>query len=511
VTDEEGYFSIRSVPHGRYTILSENGRVFSGEVKSGWQRLLAPEVDTGEHVDIAGVSPPAFTPPPSPIAATNTPVDTPTHTYTPTDEGPSTSTDTPIATPNSVPTDTPQPVEISAVLGQDVEVTFRDEFEGTTLSSDWNRSTNVISELRDGQLVLAGSIDQWEYVSRDSFGENEGYLILFRDEDVATIEMTLHRGSFGQSNYRDWGVGKSDTLATIFANDGDDTTEPTLASVDLKSDTWYYLLQRIGDDGQFSTFVWERDDPSKYVVNYSATPLGVDGSQGVWGLSLYILSGTWYIETYEELRFPSDYVMPDLPPIGNAASQVPIPEQAMIYEEDFDSIETGIPQGWNILTGEVEIRDEEGDNKVLYIGPSNLNSYQPPELSGNYTIELDFKLSSTPPRGFLSVSLRYQPNSNCPETILWIGNENIQMLTRPTQDCVGEDLIGGNTYNNSVNVWHSLRIEVDSGRATVYVDNQMVVTGYVQRLEEEAFLGIGTWDFTSLWIDNLRIWHAEES
>jgi hypothetical protein len=87
VTDENGAFEIKNVSEGKFTILANGELLISGQVPSGWKRIIDPTVTVGTPVHrpsstvvVAVVTP--NTPTSTPVSSTNTPVP-PTDTSTP--------------------------------------------------------------------------------------------------------------------------------------------------------------------------------------------------------------------------------------------------------------------------------------------------------------------------------------------------------------------------------------------------------------------------------------------
>ena len=114
-TDDKGAFEIQNVPEGKYTISAGGQLLLSGQVASGWKRMIDSQVIIGTLVHgptptaVALVNPTATAVlPSSTLAPTSTPLPTLTLTPAPT----STPTLPPTLTPTNTPTPTrtPKPV-----------------------------------------------------------------------------------------------------------------------------------------------------------------------------------------------------------------------------------------------------------------------------------------------------------------------------------------------------------------------------------------------------------------
>jgi hypothetical protein len=75
VSDGDGAFEIRNVPEGRYTILADGDLLMSGEVPSGWKRILCHQMNMGSLVHRPSATV-VVQPTPTPPAPTGTPVPT---------------------------------------------------------------------------------------------------------------------------------------------------------------------------------------------------------------------------------------------------------------------------------------------------------------------------------------------------------------------------------------------------------------------------------------------------
>ena len=276
---------------------------------------------------------PTDTATPSPTATTtwtSMPSATPTNTATLTPTPTSTATSTPIptltstqvasltptATRTPLPTESPTPQTVAAApesLDSAVTVAYEDNFESEEISPDWD-VWNDEPRLVDGQLVFVGQ-DTWDNaIARPDIDPNEGVLVLFQFDDALRMEFNLQHGDYTTDSWRNWTFARWGAWEAAVYYGAEDANSEVYAFPYLETDTWYYLLFRIGDDGTFYTQVWERDNPAYYHVNVAAQPPETGWDEDDWEFAAHLYSGTLRLDTYQELSFPAKYVMPDTPP-----------------------------------------------------------------------------------------------------------------------------------------------------------------------------------------------------
>jgi hypothetical protein len=89
-----------------------------------------------------------------------------------------------------------------------------------------------------------------------------------------------------------------------------------LESVELQDGVWYSVLMRISASGRFYFQLWERDNPTEYLVDVSSpAPLSDWGNTlpSTWDFMMSNMIGTLYVDAYKEILFPSAYEMPIAP------------------------------------------------------------------------------------------------------------------------------------------------------------------------------------------------------
>src|SRR5260221_12314192 len=207
-----------------------------------------------------------------------------------------------IPSPTS-PTSTP--LRLPVDLGQDVGVTYREDFHGP------NAPIWVVNQkFTDNGLEVTGDKTNWtgpDNVHGD-LRTNSGALLLFKysADPVTNIITGLNSGVRDATDYREWMFQIAPGNHKSFGfRVGTVLSFPTNFST--KPNTWYYLLVRIGSDGQFNAKLWERDHPATYVANLAMTPTGGNWDNRKWTYGFGIFSGTVAVRLYEELLFPVGY------------------------------------------------------------------------------------------------------------------------------------------------------------------------------------------------------------
>ncbi len=231
--------------------------------------------------------------------ATKTPLPTATSTLVPTATQTPRPTDTPLptATRTPKPTTTPRPTSTArptvtpqavALLSQDVGVTFRDDFDGSELSYNWV-VWNRVPTVDGGQVILDGQNSWDDAIVREGLGSNQGILLLFQYETAPVGEINLEKGDYATDTWRRWGLNRWDVDWEAGINYGTDDTYQSNGVLPLQPNVWYFLLYRVGENGTLQTYVWGKDDPSRYVLALTQTPPGTDWTTGTWDFVFKIL------------------------------------------------------------------------------------------------------------------------------------------------------------------------------------------------------------------------------
>lgn len=206
---------------------------------------------------------------------------------------------------------TPAPVPPPTSIIPGAEVTFRDDFDGAGLSSSWQYSHRRL-QVADGHIVFEGD-GNWNDIRRVGINPNEGVLLLFQYEQ-GEMGFELVNGIWETDGFRRWGLNLFPTGVEAHTITGRSNTFSAVRTFTLSTDTWYYLLFRVGDNGRLSTYVWEQTDPTNYALALDMEPVGGGWDNQNWDFNIDVNTGTFRMDYYEELRFPADFEMPATPP-----------------------------------------------------------------------------------------------------------------------------------------------------------------------------------------------------
>ncbi|MBZ0307125.1 MAG: SH3 domain-containing protein [Anaerolineae bacterium] len=238
------------------------------------------------------------------------------------------STATPTATrtprPTVAPTNTPRPTRTpaptalptSAAFGSTVQTVFQDTFNRTSLGNQWQNNYRSTIQVSGGKLTLSGNTPTREnsIISRTGIQGGDGILVLFQNRPGNMGLYLDNRVASTSTAYRQWGIAQRTTTGWDMACQG--TTEcNSIRDFTLTRDHWYYLLLRVSSLGTFHIQLWDRDDPSHFVVSQSRSPAGSSWDNVNWRFVIQRSSGTFIIDSYEEMHFPSAYFTPQTPPI----------------------------------------------------------------------------------------------------------------------------------------------------------------------------------------------------
>jgi hypothetical protein len=200
--------------------------------------------------------------------------------------------------------------------GNGVVTTFRDDFTGSKLSDEWS-AWSGIPTVADGYLTFKGRQNYDDGLGRNAgITSGMGMLILFQHQ-AGGSSFGLETGEFENDtfhglSFNDFGnaPGKWDLS---WAYNKQAANGKLVSSHNLRVDAWYYLLMRVGSNGRFNVYVWERDNPSRFVVN-TETTLPTNQQPKEWAGVVKVYGGTVKLDTYTELRFPANFQMPTSPP-----------------------------------------------------------------------------------------------------------------------------------------------------------------------------------------------------
>lgn len=256
-------------------------------------------------------------------SATSTIIPTPTNPSTSTTIPTATETSTPFPTNTSLPSPTPacppQPdsqatlnsvQEKTAALVPGAKVIWYDNFNCEDLSYGWglggfaNPTANV--SVSNGIVTFSAQKveDAWDGFGRPySLGDQKGFLVLFRYQARTEVGLFFHTGTWWKSDYRRWGLGIVIGPSEGYWEGwyGSNSLPSYFSRKVLQPNKWYYLLDKLGKNGEVTMRVWEKDNPTNYVDSKKEMPSNSIGHK--WAFLVQIGEGILEMDEYQELSF----------------------------------------------------------------------------------------------------------------------------------------------------------------------------------------------------------------
>jgi hypothetical protein len=232
-------------------------------------------------------------------------------------------TDRPTARP--FPTATPTPPCVPAI-GSDAMRTVQKEVDallpGATvvwyddfLCSDWNygwgvgyQNPNTSVSISDGVLTFRTKAvkDVWDGIGRTEWNiqDRTGILVLFRSEEKTSANLFIHTGTWQTSDFRRWGfeIRLAESRKAIWSGfEGTDWIDGGSPAAGVSPDIWYYLFIGLGDAGQVTMKVWEKDQPEKHSDFYRV--MGSSWTGRRWRSLFQVYDGAIQLDRYMEVAF----------------------------------------------------------------------------------------------------------------------------------------------------------------------------------------------------------------
>lgn len=210
-----------------------------------------------------------------------------------------------------IPSLTPPPLIPSACVPNGVITTFQDNFDGSVLSNSW-QVWSTRPPVGNGILAFESGSSGEPGIYRSGINENEGFLAAFQYKG-SNLLFNLQTGTWRTDSFRQISLSKvAGDAWNVYYTYGD-REQIQWDMVEINPDDWHCLLMRVGTEGKFYVQVWKRDTPNSYLLNTVVIPNG-NFAGYTWDALFNPYSGTLYLDTYEELRFPENFEMPDRPP-----------------------------------------------------------------------------------------------------------------------------------------------------------------------------------------------------
>jgi hypothetical protein len=196
-----------------------------------------------------------------------------------------------------------------------IVVTEVERFDNKNMTAADLGNAGAAFEMHDGYATFTDDSGEFPCAfCRTFLTEGEGILLLFRHI----------RGQVWFSFNQEWTAWGTDVYRRIdfLAGEGHwnissyyGAKNTSYQSGNLQNDTWYYVIMRLGNDGQFYIQLWERDNPSRFLVNDEFQAAGEDWVDRVYrDFFISIQNAQIDVALFKRFTFQPDYELPDTPP-----------------------------------------------------------------------------------------------------------------------------------------------------------------------------------------------------
>ncbi len=137
-----------------------------------------------------------------------------------------------------------------------------------------------------------------------NLGDNSGMLMLFRTQEGLSANLYINTGTWLTADFRRWGLDINTTSLqkTIWEGwEGTGWLSGDFPAKVLRPGAWYYLEIRLGDAGQVSMKIWERDNPANHADFQRG--MGSRWERLRWLTMIQVYRGTLEIDKYWEMAF----------------------------------------------------------------------------------------------------------------------------------------------------------------------------------------------------------------
>jgi eukaryotic-like serine/threonine-protein kinase len=247
--------------------------------------------------------------------ATATPTFTPTFTATATHTATATATSTFTASPTHTATATATPsatftpsiTPTYAPLIPDTVTRYRDTFDSPVLNNNWF-FYGAAPAFENGQMILVGDGTFDNGLVLTALRENDGILILTKFSD-GTAEMGFSYSSYDSPLFKRWAVARFNQREPWRVSNeygGNSQNFRALTSLNLKADTWYYVLMRLGNGARFTIQIWEPNKPDSFLFSFTYAPPDNSWKDKSWDFTISARSATMRVDYFEAMTFPAD-------------------------------------------------------------------------------------------------------------------------------------------------------------------------------------------------------------
>ena len=134
--------------------------------------------------------------------------------------------------------------------------------------------------------------------------DNNGVLVLFRYQKGSSVTLFIEAGEWLSQSYRCWGLAvNGDNFGNNFwiRRTGKYLTTSDIPINFLKPDSWYYLLIRLGKNGDVTMKIWNKIRQKQSIEFHLA--LGEDWVGKYWTAELQVPGGKLEVDEYFQLNF----------------------------------------------------------------------------------------------------------------------------------------------------------------------------------------------------------------
>jgi hypothetical protein len=200
--------------------------------------------------------------------------------------------------------------EMDALISGSTAIWF-DDFLCSDIGYGWGvgyENVNTRVTVADGVLTFRTQEvkDVWDGVGRTEWNiqDRTGILLLFRAQGGTSANFFIHTGTWQTSDFRRWGfeirlVEQRKALWSGF--EGTSWIDGGSPEMGVKPDAWYYLFIRLGEAGQVTMKIWEKDNPARHADFLQAMGSGWTGRR--WWSLFQVYDGTIQIDKYWEAAF----------------------------------------------------------------------------------------------------------------------------------------------------------------------------------------------------------------
>ena len=230
---------------------------------------------------------------PPTAAGTASHTDTPQPTWT----APPTNIATAVSTLTLAPPTpgVPPPAVLTEYL-ENVRVVQIDTFDD---ASGWEAG----AQISNGELLLAGTGDDWHGVSRKAvFQEGEGVVTRFRFSGREFFELYFEKGSWDTRGYKRFGiyVHRGYGEANLFIGQEGRGSNRLPGNLSLSPETWYSLFMAVGKDGDFLAVLWDPSSPDKSIRYREKIQAWAHIN---WQFRIQVNEGTIFFDDFQEIEF----------------------------------------------------------------------------------------------------------------------------------------------------------------------------------------------------------------